>query len=186
MDRHQTDNHRPEEVEGDVLVALVGDEAEASPSLATCGTEPAGSPVVPVVANPLRAPLRDPVFHRLVALERTLHRPQVRRDRQRLDQLLHEQFVEIGYSGRRYTKVDLLVKLPAERADGNEIRAQDFELNFLSPDLLLLAYRCAHRHPDGTMTRFSYCSSLWERQGGEWRLRFHQGTPTQAFETPLW
>jgi hypothetical protein len=103
MDRRQSDHDGRDEAEGDLLVAPAGDEAEASPSLAACGTEPAGSPVVPVVANPLRAPLQDPVFHRLVALERTLHRPQVRRDRQRLDQLLHEQFVEIGYSGRRYT-----------------------------------------------------------------------------------
>ncbi len=129
---------------------------------------------------------RDPLLRQLMSLERALHRPQIRRDPQRLDALLHAEFVEIGYGGRRHTKTDLLALLPTLPLDGNEIRAQDVEVQTLSPDLVLLTYRSVHRHPDGTLTRFSHRSSLWERQAGTWRLRFHQGTPTQAFELLPW
>jgi hypothetical protein len=47
----------------------------------------------------------------------------------------------------------------------------------LGPDVALLTYRSETTYPDDGVTLVANRSSLWQRIEGEWRLRFHQGTP---------
>lgn len=93
-------------------------------------------------------------------------------DAAQAEALLHPEVQEIGRSGRCYERVALLSLLaesdPASRA---EVRADRFALQRLSADLALLRYRS--QRPSGTTER----SSIWQRDAGAWRLRFHQGTP---------
>lgn len=112
----------------------------------------------------------------LQALETELHRPATRSDAARLDALLHEDFREIGRSGVAYTKADVLAQLPMEVSPA-DIVSDRFELRRLGDAVALLTYRSAHRMEGGALDRLTLRSSIWERLGRAWRMRFHQGTP---------
>jgi hypothetical protein len=113
-------------------------------------------------------------------LELDLQRLEVRRDRARLDELLHESFVEFGRSGRRYEKADILEQLPVESAP-EAMWSQDFELVQLADGVAQFTYRSASIDDNGDLYRYSLRSSLWQRTARGWQMRFHQGTPTEAF-----
>jgi ribonuclease HI len=102
-------------------------------------------------------------------LERELLGPLVRGDIGRTAVLLHPDFMEIGSSGRVWTRDAMMMALeedPGERTD-IEILGADR----IGTSAFLLTYRNFAR--SGTTLR----SSLWVLDGGRWRLRFHQGTP---------
>jgi ribonuclease HI len=101
-------------------------------------------------------------------LERELLGPLVRGDIGRTAVLLHPDFLEIGSSGRVWTRDAMMMALeedPGERTD-IEILGADR----IGTSAVLLTYRSYAR--SGTTLR----SSLWVLDGGRWRLRFHQGT----------
>lgn len=86
--------------------------------------------------------------------------------RDRVVELLSEDFVEIGSTGHVYDRAQMLAVL--ESAPPREIRIEDFGARLLAPDIALATY-CA----DGSLR-----SSIWVRGAGEWRIVFHQGTPS--------
>src|SRR5437660_1432718 len=116
----------------------------------------------------------------LRTLEMALHQPEVRSDRAQLGRLLHERFLESGRSGRTYTRAELLAELSHERQT-YDVWSQDFQLEPLSEGLALLTYRSAHINSDGALERYTNRSSLWQLTEHGWQMRFHQGTPTDAF-----
>ena len=102
-------------------------------------------------------------------LERELLGPLVRGDIGRTAVLLHPDFMEIGSSGRMWTRDAMMMALeedPGERTDIEVLGAERIGAN-----AVLLTYRNFAR--SGTTLR----SSLWVLDGERWRLRFHQGTP---------
>lgn len=102
-------------------------------------------------------------------LERELLGPLVRGDIGRTAVLLHPDFMEIGSSGRVWTRDAMMMALeedPGERTDIEVLGAER-----VGAEAVLLTYRSYAR--SGTTLR----SSLWVLDGGRWRLRFHQGTP---------
>ena len=115
----------------------------------------------------------------LMKLEIELHQSPVRKNPGRLDQLLHDSFLEIGRSGEMYDKSRALSTLQVESTQS--IWSQDYESHTISEVLVLLTYRSAHIGAEGVLSRFSRRSSLWEKTGKTWILRFHQGTPTTMF-----
>lgn len=122
----------------------------------------------------------DDLLDHLRALETELHRIETRRDRNRLDLLLHRDFVEIGRSGRRYDRAAILSEFAAD-GELPPVHAQDFELAAVGPGVALLTYRSAHIDSAGKLHRCSLRSSLWVRTDAGWQVRFHQGTPTGVF-----
>lgn len=123
----------------------------------------------------------DALLMTLTALERELHEPAVRRDVRRLRELLHPSFVEIGRSGYRIDLADVLRDLPTEGGNGSII-ADGFELHQPAAGVAILLYRSAHRSPSGMDSRHTLRSSTWICEGGEWRMVYHQGTPTEPFD----
>jgi len=120
------------------------------------------------------------LLERLRDLETELHRSETRQNSGRMDSLLHPDFVEVARSGRRYSRSEVL----AEFAGGqvlDPIHAQDFALDELAPGIALLTYRSAHTGPAGDLFRHTLRSSLWMKTPSGWRIRFHQGTPTETF-----
>jgi hypothetical protein len=113
-------------------------------------------------------------------LELTIQRLEVRRDRARLDMLLHDEFVEFGRSGRSYIKADILEQLPAETAP-DAMWSQDFAVAELADGVALLTYRSASVDENGSLYCHSLRSSLWQRAERGWQMRFHQGTATEPF-----
>jgi ribonuclease HI len=88
-----------------------------------------------------------------------------------LGDLIADDFVEIGASGRRWTAGEVRQLLAAEKLPPVEI--DDFAATAIRPDVVLVTYRIAGSRP-------SQRSSVWVRGEGGWTIRFHQGTPGPA------
>jgi len=116
----------------------------------------------------------------LRALECELHEPRVRRDRARLERLLHPSFSEFGRSGNAYTKTEIVALLLNEQ-EGVRVHAQDFRVQLLAEGVALLTYKSAHVTAGGVLERQSLRSSVWKLGASGWQMLFHQGTPTTGF-----
>ncbi len=93
----------------------------------------------------------------------------VRRSPERVRALLHPDYVEVGRSGRRWTRDDVVARLAGELP--RETPATDeWETVDLAPDLVLVTYRMR----DGVQV--SRHTSIWDVTSGAPVLRFHQGT----------
>lgn len=119
------------------------------------------------------------LLEELRSLEKELHTMEARRNRQRMDMLLHPDFVEFGRSGRRYTRADILNEFgPANVLAA--VRSENFGLAVLAEGIALLTYASAHEDADGKQYRHTLRSSVWVCTETGWQMRFHQGTPTAA------
>lgn len=112
----------------------------------------------------------------MIERELSLLQPDVRRDPARLLAVLHDQFEEYGASGLVWDRLSIL---EATAQSAGPIRATDIRAHRLAPDTFLVTYRSAEAG------RQALRSSIWLREGGEWLLRFHQGTPYAADRAPL-
>jgi hypothetical protein len=112
----------------------------------------------------------------LLALEQRLLQPEVRRSRQELEKLLAEDFVEIGSSGKIYNLAAIIAELDNEQ----EIRIalSNFEARPLAPGIALVTYRAVISETESQKPKHSLRSSIWKLIGDNWRMIFHQGTPS--------
>ena len=74
-------------------------------------------------------------------------------------------FLEIGRSGRTWTRETIRELIEGPRVDPVLIEA--FDATDLADDIVLVTYR----------TAATKRSSIWVRRNGAWQIRFHQGTP---------
>lgn len=122
--------------------------------------------------------LTKPIEETFRKLEQSLHLPDVRSSRESVEALLASDFSEIGASGRfhdRSTTVDgLLGEVPAAQARLPIV--QDFVADRLAEDVVLVTYRSLREASDDLSKRSTLRSSIWVLEGGNWRMRFHQGT----------
>ena len=95
--------------------------------------------------------------------------PDVRSDPGHVRELLHDEFIEFGSTGRVYNKKILLDMLRHERPSTVVIR--DFTVRQLASDTALVTYRTV-----GQSGQEARRSSVWIRQDGVWKMAFHQGT----------
>lgn len=110
-------------------------------------------------------------------LEQSLLEPAVRRDGDRLRQLLAEDFLEFGSSGRVWTRKAIIDLLAAETGFlAPEI--EDFQCSMIGGKVALVTYRTVRVDAGSGERLCSLRSSVWVRQDGVWRMRFHQGTRT--------
>jgi len=119
----------------------------------------------------------DALRMRLRRLEEALLNPVVRRDRARVSALLTEDFLEFGSSGRVWTRdriLDLLASAAYQLPS-----AEDFECRKIAEGVALVTYRSVRADPQTGQRSAALRSSLWVEESGEWRMRFHQGTPAR-------
>lgn len=112
----------------------------------------------------------------LLELEISLHKREVRGSSRALSELLADEFVEFGSSGRIFDKSAIIDALTAETGD-LEVSVEDFALRELAPKVALVTYVAAK--PSGypaVMVRSSLRSSIWQQTDRGWRMIFHQGT----------
>ncbi|SDK31765.1 hypothetical protein SAMN04487820_106294 [Actinopolyspora mzabensis] len=108
-------------------------------------------------------------FDEVVAHELELLEPRVRDDPETVRALLHPEFTEFGASGAVWDRDTITT---ATGSDSSErITATELRPARIDSDTILLTYT-AHRGEVKTIR-----SSVWLRQGDDWRLRHHQGTP---------
>ena len=122
-----------------------------------------------------------PLLDTLRELEVRLHGRDVRSNPLALGELLHPAFREVGRSGVSYTRAQVLSEF-SESPQDHEIWSQDYAVEELARGLILLTYRSAHIVESGGLERHTLRASLWQSTADGWKMRFHQGTPTGAFE----
>jgi hypothetical protein len=93
----------------------------------------------------------------------------VRGKKRRLNELLSDDFVEFGSSGRVYDKKMLIDMLVHERHA--EVAVRDFAIREIAADVALVSYRTV-----GSAGQEARRSSIWTQQNGRWQMTFHQGT----------
>lgn len=110
------------------------------------------------------------------SLEEALYRPEIRRSREAVEDLLAEGFMEFGASGRVYERATIIDQL-AEQSDDNdgELLASNYALKPISNDAVLLTYETERSYQDGSKRRVLR-SSIWKHNGLKWQMLFHQGT----------
>jgi hypothetical protein len=74
-------------------------------------------------------------YARIQAAESELLTSTTRRDSARVRQLLHPDFVEIGRSGRRWTREEIVAAL-ADEDDRTESVTEEWDFMELAPDLV--------------------------------------------------
>lgn len=103
-------------------------------------------------------------------LEESHITPNVRENMGKLDEILADEFFEIGSSGYMYDKKECLetgVVL-------SDMTMHNFDMYPLADDVVLTTYYIV----DTTRNRNTYRSSIWKLIDGRWQLYFHQGTIT--------
>lgn len=110
----------------------------------------------------------------LEKLEKELLTHNIRKNPDKLNLLLDDNFCEIGSSGRVWTKQAAIEVLKKESFVETQIK--QFQFTLLDETVALITY-LAHRKmainkPDAD----SYHSSVWVFRENEWKIIFHQGT----------
>lgn len=105
-------------------------------------------------------------------LEESMWRTETRFDRDYLERVLHPDFFEFGRSGRVWVREDTLTSEPGE-IDAR-FPLPDFAVHPIDSDTVLVTYTSIVRHETWD---YANRSSIWVRDAGTWRLRFHQATP---------
>ena len=114
---------------------------------------------------------------RLTALEESLWRPATRFDREHLERVLADDFDEFGRSGRHWTREASMAMDAAPFS--TVLPLPGLRVRAIGADGALLTYRSETTYPGSATALISRRSSVWQRIDGEWRLRFHQGTPVE-------
>ena len=117
----------------------------------------------------------DHLLQKLQTLEVELHHPGVRCSRERLEELLHPEFHEVGRSGRAYSR-ETVVNFLAAQESQPVVVSDAFSVSELSPGVALLSYRSAHVEQGKFLVNHTLRSSVWLQTNAGWQLRYHQGT----------
>jgi hypothetical protein len=109
------------------------------------------------------------------ALERRLLDPGTRSSSEALHKLIDDDFIEIGRSGRIWTKSEIVEELLEEQS--LEIEMDSVQSRRIGEDVILIIYRS--RRVGVAQTADAIRSSIWQRRKKNWQIVFHQGTPAQ-------
>ena len=112
----------------------------------------------------------------LKALEESLLDPTNRRNPELISNLLTEDFLEFGSSGRTFDKSAILEELRNE-PQHQTARLTDFAIRPLAPEVMLVTYRTTRHDSSGHVIHRAQRSSIWINHNGTWKITFHQGTP---------
>jgi ribonuclease HI len=108
----------------------------------------------------------------VVSLELRLLDPSIRARPEEVGRLLHDDFTEVGPTGRLWDRASILAALAAD--PGSRLDVRDVTARALADSVVLVTYLVTVAGDPATA---SFRSSIWLRDGGTWKVRFHQGTP---------
>jgi hypothetical protein len=111
----------------------------------------------------------------IIGLEQELLGRETRQSVSRLGELIAEDFLEIGASGKFHDKESMVRLLP----DAPDIRflTHDLQAKEVSRGTVLVTYELEMKTPGHRATLRSLRSSLWMQRGDRWQIVFHQGIP---------
>ena len=118
----------------------------------------------------------------LIEQEIALHQYEIRQNLNEVQRLLHSSFKEVGRSGRSFDYAAIIEMLQSEEPADGYIHSQEFECVALEPSVQLLLYKSAWVSKTGAISAYTKRSSIWVFTDQSWQMKYHQGTPCEAFE----
>jgi hypothetical protein len=115
---------------------------------------------------------RDSELQLAIDGELRLLQAQTRQSPAEVAALLDPEFFELGASGRRWSRPEIIEMLASESSEASEVAiALDVAATRIGPGIVLVTYISESDE------RRCYRSSIWRRTATGWRALFHQGTP---------
>jgi hypothetical protein len=129
-------------------------------------------------AHPLHSEQKvlSPLAEQLIALENQLAEAQKKHDRDFYARTLTTDFISIGTDGKTHVREEILGDLPSTELA--EYRLYDVQVVPLNEGAAVVTYDVIIRmiHYDDETPRYQHISSIWVKQGSDWKLRFQQAT----------
>lgn len=113
------------------------------------------------------------IDERIRNLEDKLISHEIRKSAEELSQLINDEFIEIGGSGKAYNKKQVMESLKNESPQ--KIIIDNFKTLILSEDVIAAIY-IAIKENGNSPKSFSRRCSIWKRKDGKWQIYYHQGT----------
>lgn len=112
----------------------------------------------------------------LVSLEKALSEAQKKHDRDFYKRTLTDDFISIGTDGKVHPKDEILGDLPSTELV--EYRPYNIQVVQLNENAAIVTYDVIVRmvHYDDETPRYQHVSSIWVKQGDQWKLKFQQAT----------
>ena len=108
-------------------------------------------------------------FHEIESLERELVDPKIRMDNGRIQELLSDDFLEFGSSGKVIRRCDVMSA--ASKPNATTYQLSGFKFKMLGEEHVLVTYlsvtSCQH---------IAHRSSIWVKENGRWKMLHHQST----------
>jgi hypothetical protein len=115
------------------------------------------------------------ILNELKQLEPIFHHPELGTTRADFENMMADEFWEVGASGRIYNRQYVLDEL--EKRYNNPVKdvweTKDFNCMEIAPDNYLLTYTLRQG------SRITRRSTIWRRTDERWMIVYHQGTPVK-------
>ena len=112
------------------------------------------------------------ILNELKQLEPIFHHPELGTNRSDFENMMADEFWEVGASGRIYNRQYVLDEL--EKRYNNPVKdvweTKDFNCMEIAPDNYLLTYTLRQG------SRITRRSTIWRRTDTGWKILYHQGT----------
>lgn len=122
--------------------------------------------------------MNDEILQTLKALEYKQFDPQIRNSPEELDRFLAEDFYEFTPSGKKLNKQEVLKLLPKQQHP--KFEASDFKFKSLGSDVVFLTFKTKETNQQTGALQQNFRSSIWIKEKNEWKLYFHQATPSAS------
>ena len=111
---------------------------------------------------------------KLKDLEESLWKRETRFNESYMRSILADDFFEFGRSGNIYS-IDISLTAPDQKINA-KFPLKDFVIHEIDELVVLITYISEVQYDE---MEISNRSSLWIKTDNVWKLKFHQGTPTQ-------
>lgn len=119
--------------------------------------------------------MNQPHIQKIIDLELSLLRDEIRASPQQVAALLSEDFLEFGQSGNVYTKADIVREIASWQ--DLQYEAAHIAAKEITNEIVLITYRSTATSRSTGKVTYALRSSLWKKMGSDWKMMFHQGTP---------
>lgn len=141
----------------------------------------AETPKAPVPAGSATpdTPQLSPLAQQLIGYEKALPEAQKKKDVNFYKQALTDDFIGVGTDAKTFSRADVLENLPA--VELVEYRPYNIDVVQLNDGAAVVTYDVIIRMAryDEEIPRYQHISSIWVKQGEQWKLRFQQATAAQ-------
>ncbi len=117
-----------------------------------------------------------PLADQLTSLENGLSEAQKKHDRDLYSRTLTDDFISVGTDGKVHPKTEIMGDFPSTQLA--EYRIYNLQVVSLNDNAAVVTYDVIVRmvHYDDETPRYQHVSSVWVKQGEQWKLKFQQAT----------